>query len=227
MAGIEMDAAARERLCAAFAEAVHSGEPGAEEAAVLAQLAGREWHWPELRRWEEVFAQRRQWPTLWQSFPSLTAVRTPPPGNLAEALPYFAYLELRDILNARSVERKPAPIRVDELAQTFLAQVEWEEVAPLALEKHRLFVERALAARDEDCCRLLAHHLRSTVHNLIPYHQGLSVQAHGLYKYRWTVFAPGDEPPAADFAESFNRGDSTRIPPYFPGDRSRLRLVRA
>jgi len=227
MAGIEMDAVVRERLCAAFAEAIRSGEQGAEEEAFQAQLAGSEWHWPELRRWEEFFAQRRQWPALWQSFPSLTAVQTPPPDSLAEALPYFAYLELRDILNARSVERKPAPIRVDELAQTFLSQVAWEEIAPLAREKHRLFVERALAARQEELCRLLAHHLRATVHNLIPYYQGLAVQAHGLLRYRWTVSTPSDEKPAADFAENFNCGESTLIPPYFPGDRSRLQLVRA
>jgi len=227
MAGIVMDAADRERLAAAFVEAVRSGQPGAEEAAVQGQLTGTVWHWPELQRWEAYFAQRRQWPVLWHGCPSLTAAQQVPPGNLSEALPYFGYLELRDILNNRSASRKPAPIRVDELAQTFLANVSWEEIAPLAAEKHRLFVERALAGREGDCCRLLAHHLRATVHNLIPYHQGLAVQAHGLFKYRWLVAAPGDEPAAADFADRFNCGESTRIPPYFPGDRSRLRLVRA
>jgi len=226
LAGIELEASARERLCAAFVEAVRSGSAGAEEAVVAAQLAGVDWRWPELRRWEALFAQRRQWPSLWQGCPSLTALRHPPPANLSEALPYFGYLELRDILNTRSVERKPAPIRVEELTQSFLANVSWEEISPLALEKHRLFVERSLAGRDGDRCRLLAHHLRATVHNLIPYHQGLAVQAHGLLKYRWEVTPPGDEPWAADFAESFNRGESSRIPPYFPGDRCRLRLVR-
>ena len=225
MAGVEPGSAPREKLFEAFHGAVRSARPGAGEAAVTAQLAGTGWQWPEFERWEELFRQRRQWPAAWRHYPSLLATQHAPPRQVEEALPYFAYLERRDLLGTLSSSRQPAPIRVEEVEQAFLESFTWEEIAPVALERYRDFLDRCHVNREEDLCRLLAHHLRATVYNLIPFHQGQAVAGRGLLRYRWEVTDDG-EPLASEYANRFNRGESERIPPYFPGDPSRLRLIR-
>lgn len=224
MAGVEVSPAVRERLWPAFHDAVSSGQGGAEETALRAHLAGSGWRWPDLERWRETFERRRQWPAAWQSYPALVGPLRRPPGQVSEALSYFGYLELRDILNARG--RKPAPIRVEELSQAFLEGISWEELAPLALEKYRVFLDRCHAGREGDLCRLLACHLRATMHNLIPYYQGLAIRDNGLLKYRWEIITAEGEPLAGELAARFHAGDLAWLPPYFPGDQSRLQLVR-
>jgi hypothetical protein len=225
LAGVELGGASREGLLEAFQVALQGGRPGAEEAAVAAQLTGSGWRWPEFERWEEEFQLRRQWPAAWQRYPSLAAAQAEPPRRVAEALPYFGYLERRDLLNARNGGRKSAPIRIEDLERMFLASFTWEELAPLAQERYEEFLERCRASREQDLCRLLAQHLSSTVYNLIAFHQGRAVAGSGLLRYRWEVLTDGD-PLALEQAAAFNRGTSEAIPPYFPGDGSRLRLTR-
>jgi hypothetical protein len=226
MAGVETPAEVKKELGAAFVEAVRGGNPEAEEAAVVARLARVEWRWPEFEHWAGVFGERGEWPEGWRRFPALLAPYRVLPQSLEEALPYFSYLELRDLLGARRSARQSVPIRVEELERAVLEGVAWEEVAPLAGEKYRGFQERCAAARGEDLSRLLARHLRATCDNLVPYHQGLVIRGHELLRYRWEVEAPAGDPVAAAFAERFNQGMSETIPPFFPGDGSRLRLRR-
>lgn len=227
MAGVEVSPAVRQRLYPAVHDAFRGGEGGVEEAALQAHLPGSGWRWTEFEHWAATFDRQRQWPPAWQKYPALAGPLRPPPRQVSEALPYFGYLELRDMLNARGLGRRPAPLRVEELSQAFVERLSWEEIAPLATEKYRTFVERCQAGREEDLCRLLARHLRATVHNLIPYYQGLAIRSNGLLKYRWEIITAEGEPLAAELAARFHAGDLTLRPPYFPGDQSRLHLVRA
>lgn len=163
MAGVEVSPVVRQKLYPAFHDAFRCGRGGAEEAALQAHLPGSGWQWPEFERWAATFARQQQWPPAWQKYPALAGPLRPPPRQVSEALPYFCYLELRDILNVRVFGRQPAPLRVEELSQAFVERLSWEEIAPLA----------------------------------------------------------------ADFAARFHAGDVTLLPPFFPGDQSRLQLVRA
>jgi len=226
LAGVDLAPEVRARLYPAFHDAVRGVRGSAEEAVLLAHLFSSGWRWPEFDRWAEVFERQRRWPKSWHHYPSLAVSLRPPPRRVSEALPYFGYLELRDLLNARGFGRRPAPIRVEELAQAFVEGISWEEIEPLALEKYHAFVARCHAGREEDLCRLLAQHLRTTLNNLIPYYQGLSIEANGLLRYRLEVVVADGEAQAAEFASRFRSGQTDRLPPWFPGDQSRLQLVR-
>lgn len=226
MAGVEVSPAVLQRLYPALHDAFRCGKSGAEEAALQAHLPGSGWRWTEFEHWAATFDRQGKWPSAWQHYPALAGPRRSPPRQVSEALPYFGYLELRDMLNAGGVGRRPAPLRVEELSQAFVERLSWEELEPLAMEKFRAFVERCQAGREEDLCRLLARHLRATVHNLIPYYQGLAIRSNGLLKYRWEIITAEDEPLAGELAARFHAGDLSLRPPYFPGDQSRLHLVR-
>ncbi len=78
-----------------------------------------------------------------------------------------------------------------------------------------------------DKCRLLACHLSATIYILARYHQGKDLAIDDPSQWNWQIATSGEDPIENEFAEKYNLGLTKNLPPFFPGDRNRLRLRRS
>jgi hypothetical protein len=216
---------AREQLLGALLQTAAQG-PSAQEAAVGECLSGLRWSWPTLSEWAEHFFSRGYWPTTWRRYPSLLLPHRSPPRSPAEAVQYFSYLELRDILKPSWPRSLPFPIKLEELQGAFVEYARWDVVRTTALEKFRLHQEEARNREERDRAGLLAYHLHAAAVSRVTYLQWETIGANRFLSYELEVVCDDDEMASSPFRDRFNAGQKDLIPPFFPGDCARLRLSR-
>ena len=215
----------RERLLDALLQTAARG-PVAQEAAVGDCLAGWQWSWPALEDWAERFSFRGHWPNTWRRYPSLLLHHRSEPDSPAEAVQYFSYLELRDILKPSWPRSLPFPIKLEELSSAFVEHAGWDMIRTAAVEKFRRHREEARSREGRDRAGLLAYHLHATAISLVTYRQWETIGANRFLSYELEVVCDEGEMASVPFRDRFNAGRKDRIPPFFPGDCARLRLSR-
>lgn len=215
--------AARDRLL----EILCGTGPAEREGAFLACLAEHDWSWPVLERWRETFSRQGRWPVTWRRFPSLAVPHQAEPESVAEAAYLFGYLEQRDLLRPTWPRATPFPIAAEELAAAFARHIPWSAIAESARERFRQHLEtlRRNADRERGC--LLHLHVVDTAEALMLFLKWQGIGGNRLLSYRLQVTSPEQEVAAHPYRDRFNAGEMAEIPPFFPGDTSRLRLVIA
>lgn len=198
----------------------------AQEEAVAATLEDRDWSWPLLESLAIAFAREGRWPSSWLRYPSLLLPYHEAPTSVAEAVPYFTYLELRDILRPKWPAGPPFPIRLEDLQEAFRQRISWDQAAASALANFNARQSAARRNRPRDRACLLTQHLQATAASLTTFLQWERAGGNRFLSYRLEVTCPENETVCHPYRDRFNSGASEQIPPYFPADPSRLRLVR-
>lgn len=222
MQSVKVSDEKKEALFNSFQEAHRSGDPCKEKDSVFEHLLDIDWKWLEYEKWAEIFKQRQQWPYMWGKYESLVESTKSMPENVSDAMVYFKVSELKNILKERNITLKPAPKARPELEHRFKEVISWEEFKPFVESKYKEVLEENKDRAREDLCKLLAHTLTMTIYTLIHYYQGIDLIQANSHEHYWRV--GGFDPIEKEFADKFNRGETTDFPPYFPGDRSGLIL---
>ena len=219
---VEVSNEKKEALFNSFQEAHRSGDPRKENDSVIEHLSDTDWRWFEYEKWAEIFNQKQQWPYMWLKYKSLIESAKAMPENVSDSMSYFKINELKSILKERNINLKPVPKTRAALELHFKEIISWEEFKPFVEKRYKEVLEENEDEAGDDLCRLLTHTLTMTIYTLIHYHQGIGLIQDNPHKYYWRV--DGIDLIEKEFAEMFNRGDTTDLPPYFPGDRSGLVL---
>lgn len=214
----------KEALFKAIQAAHRSGDPRKEEEAVIRHLSRTGWKWLEYEKWAEIFKQRQQWPQTWYGYGLAESDPLVIPESVSYAVGYFNVNELKEFLKARNIKVKPAPKTRADLERHFKEVVSWEEFKPLAVERYEELLEDEGCDKGDNLCKLLARELAANTYCLIHYYQGQDLIQDGLCKNHCWQVTGGIDPIEKEFEEKFNNGVIKDLPPYFPGDRNRLRL---
>ncbi len=219
--GTDIPERTRRDLFRAYSAAHRAGSPRAEEKAMEEYLGEADWRWPWFDEWVQRFRADGRWPYLVREYREAFEMQgrtVPEPAALSEALPLFSVCELRAWIRENGI-RLPSCKRRRELEQAMIALVPWEKFSGFALGRHRehagfLEIEHE-AKRKRAGYMLLAHTVTMRAYTLRDHDRFRALRLR-------EVVEPDDDPYAREAAERFNSGQSAELPPYYPGDRSRV-----
>lgn len=222
IAGVEMQCDIKEPLYESYFKAYKSGNPRNEIKVFIEHLNNTQWRWIEFDRWLKIFNKEGAFPVVWQHRPEIYMEPPESPKSVNDALTYLTVSDMRQVLKSNNIKHKPAPCKRSEFEKLIKNTLEIEH-----LKRHldrRVNIQRAKHSkkRFEGLCSLLVRTITSTAYSLMRDYQ--MEKSSAFIKKRYPRHAKGgDGCPIEDrFAERFIKGDITELPPYFPGDRTRV-----
>lgn len=210
-----------------FKEALFSGSPRNCEKATVKHLAGSGWTWGDFDLWHAEFTARGEWPCMWSAFAD-DEENEAPPETVKEALFLFSVNELKDMIKENGIIIKPALKTRAETEAAVILHLSWEDIQKRVT--NRLIQKKNMTEGklENAKCHLLAHTIDMTFYALRHYYKKTTFIEHNPFgnTYVMCVNSINGCEIEKEFANRFNHGETTEIPPYFPGDRSGLSLKK-
>lgn len=206
-----------------YREAHLSGNHRKEEQSLKEALADTAWSWPLFDKWDQSFSKRNQWPYMWTNYRKLKTATNIPPTTMEEGVSCLTGKEMRKILSRNKVKGRSKAITVNELTNMLLDNCTWEDINLLVHSKFNMSAMFTSEKIKEEKIRILCHTTTMTIYSLRD-NSNRGAQTPPGFKYIANNIT--DCPVEGQFAQAYNLGKIKKIPPFFPGDRTSMRMVK-
>lgn len=215
--------AIRATLLEQFDQGLVNGDTDWSADAMEDTLKTIDWQWPWFDEWAARFKARGDWPFMW-GIGGLDEAPPSAPSTLEEASEFLQVKQMRSLLKSKGITALPT--KRSEVEQLFRKTLSLEEAA----EQIQLRLDGLLSEYRVDHhrqrCRLLAHTIQARTYILRRAMDYIALSEDSTQTRYMALEFAGDDTLEETIAQELGEQVWQQLPPFFPGDRTRIRLKR-